>query len=117
MFGLKIFDLGMLRQSNPLIPQDSTKKIETEKFQESENSSDHTTESLMTQIPVPLVSIMFEPYSCNWLTEFYLCHDHGSKYCILIFGSRPQSSCILAQQVDDVPEVPDGKYHIERFCF
>ena len=116
LFGLTIINLGIPRQPNLLIPHDPLKTIESETFQESENSSDYTTESTMTQIPVPLVSIMFEPYSCIWLTEFYLCHEHGSRYCIVIFGSRPQGTCILGQRIDDVPEVPDGKYYIERFC-
>ena len=82
----------------------------------SDNSPDYTTEFLKTQIPAPPIPIGFQAYSCIWLTEFYLCYEEGSNYCIFIFGSRPETSFVLTQTLDTVPETSDTKYYIERFC-
>ena len=80
------------------------------------NSPDYTTESPKNQIPAPPISIGFQAYSCIWLTDFYLCYEEGSNYCIFIFGSRPETSFVLTQTLDTVPETSDTKYYIERFC-
>ena len=75
-----------------------------------------TTEAPVRQIVPPPFPIDFDRFSCNWVTRFYLCYDHDSRFCVLIHGPRPTSSCILASLSTDIPQESEAKYFYDRFC-
>ena len=70
-----------------------------------------TTESPVAQIPAPPIALRFGPFSCNWLSDSYLCYDQDSPYCVVIDGSRPPGPCILTQPFDDNLESEEAKYY------
>ena len=75
-----------------------------------------TADAPIVQIPRPPLVVPFTDYSCHWIERFYLCYANDSRYCVIVYGGRPESECVLAQISDHVPQATEAEYFIKRFC-
>ena len=74
-----------------------------------------TTQAPISQIPPPPVPIRFHSFSCNWLSDHYLCYDVDSRYCVFVNGPRPTATCIFVLPLSEFPQSPETKYFHEKW--